>query len=305
MRPTTRRGLLAAAIVAASPLLAGHSPYRRWHLYRQQRLVVVANGADGTAVRLGEAVARALATGLPESRALLATAASSPDVVALLRSAQLDLALLPADEAFGAFAGAPEFGGWPVALAALAVVESSLLHLVVRRDPRVRGVEDLAGRVIGVGAPGYRTDPLVERVLAAAGADAARRVALPAARAAAALREGTIDAFAWLDTAPSETVHALVSAPDLAVRLLDHGAVVARLAARHGPVYRPGAIPAGSYPGVTAEVRVAALPYLLVCRSAISDDEAHDVAAALGAAPADGSPLPPHPGLAHAPPARP
>ncbi len=299
MEGTSRRTLLVATLAAAAPLLAGHSPYRQWHVLRQRRLVLVVNGADGTAVRLGEAAARTLAGAIPESRAMLATAASAADVVALLRSAQLDFALLPADEAFEAFTGAATYGGWPVALSALARLESVRLHILVTGDRAWRRVADLGARRVGVGAGVYRADIVTERVLAASGVSAARLEPVAAGEAAVALGEGRIDAFAWLDAVPSTTVGRLAAEAPGGLRLLDQGDSLGRLAERHGPVYRGEIVPAGVYPGGTSDVRVAAVPYLLACRPAVAAAAAHDVAAALGAPAPDPGPLPPHPGLTH------
>ncbi|HEX7125758.1 MAG TPA: TAXI family TRAP transporter solute-binding subunit [Thermodesulfobacteriota bacterium] len=303
MRSLTRRRWLAAAVTSAAPLLAGHAPYRQWHVYRQRRLVLVVNEADGTAVRLGDAAAAALAAGLPESRALLATAASARDLVALLRSGQLDMAVLPADEAVAAYTGAPDFGGWPVALTAVARLGSVRLHLLVPGDRAVRRAAGLGRGPVGVGVEAYRTAAVTERVLAASGASAARLEPLAVGEAAHALRERRIEAFAWLDDVPSATVRRLQAEVPAGLRLVDQGELLPRLAERHGAVYREEVVPAGTYPGGTSDVRVAALPYLLVCRPVVADEVAHDVAAALGAPAPDPGPLPPHPGLAHDAPA--
>lgn len=299
--PLARRAWLRLSAAAGWLVLTGHAPYRQWDVYRKQRLVLVTNGADGTAVRLGEEVARALALRLPGSRAMLATARSVLDVVRLLRSGQLEVAVVASDDAFGAFAGLPEYGGWPVALAALAVLEPSLLHLVVRRESGVAGVADLAGKTIGIGVPGTRPDLVLARVLAAFGVEGeVKRATIPAESAAVALRERSVDAFAWLDTFPSGLVARVAGTPGLAVRLLDQGAALPEIEVSHGPVYRRAVVPAGAYPGLTAPVAVAAVPHLLVGLARLADEAAHDIAWALGARPLAGTPLPAHPGALQA-----
>ena len=85
-----RRVLLRLSALAGWVLLSGHAPYRRWQVHRKQRLVIATNGADRTALRLGESVVRTVASHWPESRAVLATARSTLDVIRLLRSGQLE-----------------------------------------------------------------------------------------------------------------------------------------------------------------------------------------------------------------------
>jgi len=124
-----RRNFLSLAWVAgAGLLLMGHSPYRQWHVYRKQRLIILTSAEDQPSFPLGEAVAEVLAAHLPESRAMVARARDSVDIVKLLGSQQLDVALLLADDAFQAFQGSGRFrdeGSLP--LRTLAVFGTYLL----------------------------------------------------------------------------------------------------------------------------------------------------------------------------------
>jgi TRAP transporter TAXI family solute receptor len=295
-----RRALLHLPALAGWVLLSGHAPYRQWNVYRKQRLVIATNGADRIAVRLGETVVRTLASRLPESHAMLATARSVLDVIRLLRSGQLEVAVLAADDALGATAGLPEYGGAKLQLSALAVLEPSVLHLVAPREG-VSGVRDLAGKTLGIGAPGARVEVVVGRVLAGFGIEQEVRLArVPVDSAAAALRERSVDAFAWLDTFPSGVVSQLARAPGLGIRLLDQEAALAKIAAEHGPIYQRTVVPADIYPGVPAPVTVAAVPHLVVGLARLDHEVAHSIAWALDAPPAAGTPLPVHPGASRA-----
>lgn len=117
-----RRLLLRAAAAGAAVLaLAAHSPYGQWQAYRRQRLIVVVDGGDPTAVALASAVAEALARDVPDSRAMVARARDLNDLVRLLQTAQLDAAIMRGDEARAALdgVGAAADGG-SVPLRALA-----------------------------------------------------------------------------------------------------------------------------------------------------------------------------------------
>ena len=87
------------AIGGAACGVMGHSPYRQWQVYRKSRLIIVMSGADPASYALGETVATLLARHWPESRALPARAADTLEIVKLLESNQLDLAILTADDA--------------------------------------------------------------------------------------------------------------------------------------------------------------------------------------------------------------
>jgi uncharacterized protein len=294
-----RRALLSLPAFAGWLLLSGHAPYRRWDAHRKQRLVIVINGADPTAVRLGESVVRRLSLHLPASRAMLATVRSVLDVVRLLRSGQLEVAVLAAHDALGASEGLPEYGGSKVELTALAALEPSVFHLIVRKESDVSSVRDLAGRKIGICPPSGTADALVRRVLAGIGME--REVGLmpvPAQSAAAALRERWVDALAVLDTVPSGVVLELARTPSPGIRLLDQGSALTGIDAAPAPaVYQRSILPAGTYEGLTVAVPVAAVPHLLVALAHLSNDVAHDIAWALEAAPVAGLPLSVHPGV--------
>jgi len=134
-------------VAGAACGLMGHSPYRQWQVYRKSRLIIVTSAAEPASYPLGEALATLLAQHLPESRALATRAGSSLDVVKLLASHQLDLAILTANDAREAYEGRGRFvseGALP--LRALAVLGSYLF--VCREDFPRPTAEAIAGALI-------------------------------------------------------------------------------------------------------------------------------------------------------------
>jgi len=89
-----RREFLTLALMGTAGLLMGHSPYRQWHVYRKRRLFILTSASEGPSFPLGQAIAQVLATYLPESRAMAARARDSTEIVKLIGSQQLDVALL-------------------------------------------------------------------------------------------------------------------------------------------------------------------------------------------------------------------
>ena len=294
-----RRGLLMLSLGASASLLMGHTPYRQWQVYRKNRLIFVASEADDVSLRLGASTEQALAARLPQSKAMMATTATAVDVVSLLTSSQLDVALLTSDDAYEAVKGSGKFEGRAVPLRTLAVLESSVLHLVTLADRGITGVPDLKGKVLASGPVGSPTETVTLRVLEAYGIDPGkdlRREPLAGEQAAAALKSKRVSAIARADIVASAAVRHLATTSGLTIALLEHGDALPKIASRYGPIYHRGTIPKDAYPGVGADVEAVAVAHLLVCRDDFPDDRAHGIAKALGESPGAPPYLPFHPG---------
>ena len=294
-----RRDLLMRSLGASAFLLMGHTPYRQWQAYRKNRLIFVASEVDEVSLRLGASIAEALAARLPQSKAMMATTATAVDVVSLLTSAQLDVALLTSDDAYEVVKGAGKFEGRAVPLRTLAVFGPSVLHLVTLAGRGITGVPDLKGKVLASGPAGSPTETLTLRVLEAYGIDPGkdlRQESLAGERAAAALRSKRVGAIARADMVTSGAVRDLASTPGLAIALLEHGDALPKIEARYGPIYRLGTIPKDTYPGVGTDVGAVAVAHLLVCREDFPDDKAYQIAKTLAESPSPQSFLPFHPG---------
>jgi NMT1 family protein len=143
----------------------GHSPYRQWQVYRKSRLIIVTSAAEPASYPLGEAVAALLAQHVPDSRALAARAADSIEIVKLLGSNQLDLAILTAADARDAGEGRGRFA--PLGALRLRTLRALNGHVLVSREdfpdttaeaiaqtlaahwPAPEAFQDVARRVVG------------------------------------------------------------------------------------------------------------------------------------------------------------
>jgi hypothetical protein len=120
-------------LAASACAVMGHSPYRQWHAYRKSRLIIVTSAADAAAQRLGEALAAVLAREIGDSRATMARAGDALEIVKLLASDQLEVALLTTDDARDAAAGRGAFAReGPLPLRTLATIDG--YRLVARGD---------------------------------------------------------------------------------------------------------------------------------------------------------------------------
>jgi len=126
-----RKCLRLLGATGAALLLAGHSPYRQWDVYRKTRLVLLASATDETSVRLAQALAAIFARQLPDSRAILARARDTNDLVRLVASGQLEVAILREGEAHAVLMGAEPFAdNGSVALRTLGAIGDHLMVCV-------------------------------------------------------------------------------------------------------------------------------------------------------------------------------
>jgi TRAP-type uncharacterized transport system substrate-binding protein len=101
-----RRSLFQAALAAVSAaLLSGNSPYRQWSALRAKHWLILAARDDAEASRLANAAAVLLGARLPESQAMAVSAENDREVVQLLRTRQVELAMLSIDVANEALQG--------------------------------------------------------------------------------------------------------------------------------------------------------------------------------------------------------
>ena len=134
-------------LAGAAGGVMGHSPYRQWQVYRKSRLIIVTSAADPASYPLGETVATLLVRHLPETRALATRAGDSLEIVKLLASNQLDLAILTAPDARDAAEGRGRFASeGAVPLRALAVLGPYLF--VSREDFPLATAQAVAGVLI-------------------------------------------------------------------------------------------------------------------------------------------------------------
>jgi TRAP-type uncharacterized transport system substrate-binding protein len=133
-----RRRLLLLTLTGGAWLaLTGHSPYRQWEVHRKTRLVLLVSASEQPSVLLGNLLAAIYAQRLPESRAMMARARDTNDLVRLMASRQLDVALIRESDAYAALVGeAPYADSGAVQLRALAVLGE---YLFVCRDDLPNG----------------------------------------------------------------------------------------------------------------------------------------------------------------------
>jgi TRAP transporter TAXI family solute receptor len=204
----------------------------------------------------------------------------STENVPLLEAGQLDLALVQGEVAHEALTGIRRA---PADLRILAAMYSTAGMFVVRADSAYRTIEDLKGRPVAFGARGSGLIILARYVLDGLGLDRDRdfqAVLLEAAGDGPAMvMDGRVAALwgggiGWPDFA------AVARGPAGARFLVPDLDGIHRIQRKH-PFLKLMAVPAGSYPGQTAELHSVGSWSFIMARPGLPDDVAYRLARAL------------------------
>ena len=223
--------------------------------------------AKTTANVLSQALAR-----MPEVRAeVVSEGGSSITSLIELRSGKTDIAVPVADVAYLAYAGQlAEMPGTFDQLRGMAVIDITVLHLLLRRGTHARSLGDLKGLRISLGAPGSSVALITERMLQAHGIQPHEYQAerIPNPEILKSLTSGRIDAAFSMFGPPQQTVTAAMQE---GARLLDiEGPIVEEMRKQY-PYLRRALIPPGMYPNQPAPVRTIAADVVMVCRADLEE----------------------------------
>jgi TRAP transporter TAXI family solute receptor len=201
--------------------------------------------------------------------------AGSVENVAGLRDGALALAIVQSDvqadalAGSGAFAQAGPFGG----LRAVMSLYPEPLTVVARTDAGVRGIEDLAGKRVAIGAPGSGTRTIGDALIGALGwteASFAATPDLPPERLGGALCAGQLDAFFYAVGQPAQVVQEATTGCEAV--LIDAAGPVVNELLRASPSLVPATIAAGTYRGTDRAVATFGVRATLVTRADVPED---------------------------------
>jgi hypothetical protein len=128
-----RRALAALGAVAASTLLAAHTPYNQWKIFRKRFLLVHTSREDMPSDELGERITAALKESLPASRAQVVRTPTDARIASLMSTAQADVAVVSRANALALTMAAPPFEDY-FATPLRVIVENATHQLVARED---------------------------------------------------------------------------------------------------------------------------------------------------------------------------
>lgn len=251
-----------AAVVLVGVVASVSACTNRSAEWTEGEYAVAGGGADGVYFAYGAGLAEELSASLDVPIAVEETA-GSVDNLLRVESGEALVGFAQGDAAADAVDGAGAFGE-PLPIQAVARLYDEYLHVVVRAESDIHELADLVGRGVSLGAENSGVNVIADRVLDAAGVDAAslHDHRLDLAESIDALERSEIDAFFWVGGIPTPGIDAL--AEDVPVRLLaiEQG-WVDEVNRRHSDAYRSSDLPTGLY-GLGESVATLAVPNYLV-----------------------------------------
>jgi TRAP transporter TAXI family solute receptor len=221
--------------------------------------------------------------GVPGLVAVAQATQGSVDNLRMIAADQIESGIAQSDIAGWAYAGTGIFAadGPLRELRAIANLFPEDVQIVVRADSPIQSLADLKGKRISLGQMGSGTLADARVILAAAGLsekDLSPEYLRPAV-AAANMTEGTLDGFFLIGGTPVPVIRALAAATPVRLIPIDDG--VLENLKESSSSYRRSIIPAGTYPGIDAEVPSIGFNALWIVSVDQSDDLIYAITKAL------------------------
>ncbi len=262
--------LLCGLLLGLAP--AGAGPLRT--------LTIATGSSGGTYYPIGAAVAAILNASLEETTARAIPSRGSIENLLWLERGDVELGIAQQDVAYYAFHGQEAFAGRAFGrIRALAALYPETIQVVVRRDAPVRGIPDLRGRRVALGAHGSGTAFNARQILQAARVlQEVRAVEAPFEEAMTQLEQGNLDAAFITAGVPTRVIQALAERVPIRILPID-GALREDLMRRY-PFFSTTSLPAGSY-GAPGAVGTVAITALLVCQATLPEETVMELLRAL------------------------
>lgn len=193
------------------------------------------------------------------------------------------------DSAYLAYTGQHDkFKDKPAPIAILWTMYPNYLHIVTRSDSGIKTIYDLKGKRVSTGAPGSGTEVEALLLLQVLGIDPAKDFSkwerLGAAESAAALRDGTIDAFIWSGGLPTSAIVELgasLKQRGVSLVLIEvPNEVIEKFTSKFPGLASRGVIPSNIY-GTERDVQTLAFWNMFVCHKDMPEDLAYQIVKAV------------------------
>ncbi|GGC26245.1 C4-dicarboxylate ABC transporter substrate-binding protein [Siccirubricoccus deserti] len=264
----TRRTALALGAALAAPRLA----------HAQATQLAIATGTTGGVYYpLGGALANILSRNIPGLSATVEVTGGSVANNQLLGAGRVGMIFTQVDASVDAVRGEDRFRGRPVKVRAIAVLYTNRMQVVTTAATGINTMADLKGKRVSTGAPGSATEVMAFRLIEGAGLDREKdfraRERLSPAESTNAIKDGKLDAYFFVSGVPTSAVTDLGASPGITLKLVDHAEFVPKIVAKHGPVYFPEVIPAGTYPGQTTDNHQMSVANILAVLDTMPDEQ--------------------------------
>jgi len=246
---------------------------------QQSRLTIATAGTTGVFYAYGGALASIISKYIPGTTATAQATGGSVEDLKLIENKQVDLATTSADAAYDAyynFKNSKYFKN-KVEMRALFNMYGEPLHLIVRAESRIKGISDLKGKRVVVGAPGSGTELKSRVVLNILGIEYKDITPeyLSFAEGTEALKDQTVDVAMLGVLYPAPAVVEL--SMHNAIRLISLSNSEIDKVMKSSPIFVKAVIPGHIYKGVDDDTQTVSVQCLVVSRPDMSDEMAYNI----------------------------
>ena len=181
-----------------------------------------------------------------------------------------------------AYKGVNGFTAPITSFSAVACIYPEVVQLVATASSGIKSVEDLKGKMVGIGDVGSGTYYNAMQILEAAGIDAENDIKTTPASfgdAAAGLKDGSIDAAFVTAGTPTTAITELATSTDVVI--VDLGDEVINALAEAYPFYTLYEVTAADYTFVEETVKTVAIMATYVVTNEMSEDQVYEITKAL------------------------
>lgn len=279
-----RNALLAFGAALACAALTALSPHPVHAAYSY--ITIGTGGVTGVYYPAGGAICRFVNRERKTNgiRCAVESTGGSGDNLRGLRAGDLELGIAQSDVHYAMVNGTEAFasdGPWNQ-LRSLFSLHQELFTVVARAGAGIKTFDDLKGRRVNVGNPGSGQRNTLESLMNVKGwtmADFSEVSELPSSMQSRALCSDQVDAIVFTAGHPNASILEAATTCDI-VLVSVNGPSIDRLLAE-APYYHKGVIPAGTYPGVDADIATFGLSATVVTPANVSDPVIYEITKAV------------------------
>lgn len=241
-------------------------------------LIMATGGTGGTYYPLGGSMAKVWKDNIPGVNVTVQSTAASVANVRLLGKSEIELALIQNDVAAYGYNAQEAFAEKQEKYTnyqAVASLYPEVVQIVVRADSNIKGIADLKGKKVVVGAPGSGTELASKQIFGAYGLSYKDKkdlepLFIPFAEGATAFKDKNADALVLVTAVPAAALADVQTAT--AIRLLPVDGNEGAKVKKDYPFYVDYTAKAGTYKGLDQDVTTVAVLAILVARSDMHTD---------------------------------
>lgn len=243
----------------------------------RQDISIGTGGTGGVYYPYGGGLAEIWSQNLPGLRVVAEVTGASVENVKLAHRGETVIGEIMGDVAYQAYNGLGKFEDDPQDILGLAVMYPSVLHIVTLEGSEVRGMGDLSGRRVSIGAPGSGTAYMGGLVLESLGISqetfGVRRLSF--VENTNALKDHSIEVGFWVVAPPASSIMDLATTHG--VRIIPFTPEEQLAITRQHGFYSALDLAGGVYRGVEEPVPTISVWNVIICKADLPEDLVYDL----------------------------